>query len=242
MKGGSATPSPAKKAKTSGEVTIVPISSLPQQTVLADVKLKEKGQVGLTLKYAVGGQLSIHNTTNAAILMQEGSLILGFGKAKFKLTSECADPGTQQLFEIKSSDDLAILNGTLTTVGSIVDTRRKTEPDCKIAYHEIAEVEAGEAGAFGCTLQTSVYFVPDECNKELNKKPEAKPAAAGEAWKAKAQMNLGEGIPPAELATSTCSKIVWVVKWSVNGLMPVRPVLVLTEEAKREAGHALVVV
>ena len=62
MKGGSATPSPAKKAKTSGEVTIVPISSLPQQTVLADVKLKEKGQVGLTLKYAVGGQLAIHNS------------------------------------------------------------------------------------------------------------------------------------------------------------------------------------
>lgn len=100
-----------------------------------------------------------------------------------------------------------------------------------VAYHDMAEVPEQGPGAFSLTLKHSVVF---------------RLPASGEA-------EGGSGVLPSLLQThvaarvdaalwnSSFTKTVWSVKWTANGLGPVRPHVVFTAPVTIAVGRAVMI-
>ena len=229
---GGAQPAAPKKAKAT--VTIVNVEDLPADSEICSVKMTQKGQAGLSLRVGVGNRLHIVNAGKAAVDMQAGSLICGFGKAKFKAGDDGALPDTAHLFMLKGSKDKVLVGKRYADLGSIVEERRQTEPECQVAYHSMDPVADGGPGAFSLSIKHNIYFIPDACNKELIKPDEAKKPPTQ-------QMAVGEVLAASSWASSSCAALVWMVQWGVNGLTPVRPVVLLCEDVSVPESSAMVV-
>ncbi len=85
-------PTPPKRARRRcgtgglGGVTpekIVDHAALPSSSLLQDVPLQSKGQLGLQLQIFVGQKMFVVNTSDKPIKIMPGSLLCGFGKGKF---------------------------------------------------------------------------------------------------------------------------------------------------------------
>ena len=85
-------------------------------------------------------------------------------------------------------------------------------------------------GKFSCEQKHSIWFVPAE--EEQKKKN-----GAADSQKL-LQMSVGSRMP-LTVWPSHCCSIVWVVKWGILGLTPVRPIVCMTTEANIPAGRAL---
>jgi len=130
------------------------------------------------------------------------------------------------MFHIKSDQDYIYHQNELVTVRDVIGERRKVDPDCKLTYHNFADKTEGETGEVEITLKHKVYF--------MTKKD------ASESEKKKSQVNLAAFLPLDIWASESCkvAKIMWATKWATQGLAPVRPLVILTEDVVLGPGRA----
>ena len=114
-------------------------------------------------------------------------------------------------FKISSQDDLVVLNGIVTDVGTVVRDQRAKKPDAQICYHGI-KVDEADPQKFNIEVTHNVVFVPknDElADKDIN------------------CHNIAAKEEPKVWNTDVL-KTLWVVRWTAKGLMPVKPTVHLT--------------
>ena len=206
-------PDAAKRARTADDVAVVGESSiLPSVGIIGEAKLTGKGQASLKAKVFVGNALFVQNEGAVATKMNLGSLLIGFGKGKFKLDVEEAKQKKAMLFELSNDGDIVHHNGKTQPLLDVFKERRKTEPGCKVAYHDMVETP-DSLGGFTLTRKHAVWFLPDE------------------AVEAIAATNLAAKVPKEVFESSDYMKLIWVTKWQTAGLMPIRPYVVLMKDA-----------
>ena len=119
-----------------------------------------------------------------------------------------------------------MLTGTdLVSLLDVVNMRRKTHPDCRVAYHDVMPHAEGPAGAFSLAVVSQIAFRPQ-------------PPAA-DAPPAHLQTRVAATVPVSAW-DGHYSGLVWSLKWAQNGLSPVRPQVVMLADVTIKPGHSLV--
>ena len=219
----------AKKPKLDGPM--VNVEDLPAEGAVCTIKMTQKGQTGCSLRIGVGNKLHVLNVGKEPVELTSGMLVCGFGKAKFKPGDDCALPDTARLYQLHNSTDEVLMGKRRIDLGTIIEERRATDPECKVAYHNMEPMPHGAPGAFTLTVVNNIYFIPDACNKELinPQEPQKVPTQ---------QMAAGEILAVSAWAQGTATQVIWMVQWGINGLMPVRPVVVLKGDVTIPPGSA----
>ena len=204
---------------------VVPLASTPTRADLVSVQMQQKGQEGLVLKVKVNKQVNIWNETDTARTLVPGSLVAGFGKGTFKQNTD----GKLNLdmawrYNLESDLDFVFHNNKLMRVRDVVNERKATEPECKIAYHTTEPSEDGDVRHFNVRRNHDVFFVFD--------------AKGNVDSKSNVQMNVAQ-LMPMEVWSTHCCDIIWATKWGVLGLTPVRPLVLMTKSVALDSGRAL---
>ena len=194
-----------------------------------------KGQVGISVVCKLGPKpylVNTHKEQQKELL--RGSVVVGFGKGKFKL-NEQPEPIVQDgvpRFLLEGSSDMILHNNELTTVKDVMDAKRKTDPLAKVAYHKLVETngEDHELGAFSLTQEHDVYFHP--VGHALDADGDAQDSR-------KPNQNFAACLIPHKLWETYTTAVEWAAKWAVNGLTPMRPVVVMTRDVELAPGRAL---
>ena len=154
-------------------------------------------------------------------------LTLGyFGKGSFKLLRADQQPEAGSIpFTLTSHKDLIMINGTLMTLGDAIAKQRVTDVTARISYHEMIPVD-GSPGEFTVKCIHHVWFT---------KKPDSEGTAAAAAH---THLSIASVLDHNEWNTRA-SKLVWVVRWTAKGLMPVKAAAVLTQSGKLATGRAV---
>ena len=191
------------------------------------------------------------NTSDSHISVAAGNVLTGFGKIQFRNigTDNAAafDADLDLAFAPKDSSTKIIMEPHLTTIGDeiVKKSKEKSSDAAKVCYHTIEQAPGQETGTFilkqdvnvvarskdmtqqgtvtgsnfGCFVPLKTWMPPAPC-------PE--PPAAGEAG--------GGDAPP-----SPWFEVVWACKWGPNGIMPVRPLVVVTSQLEIPAKHAVAI-
>ena len=78
-------------------------------TELASIAMVQKGQPGLMIKMFLGNVGYVVNPTGNELMLPVGSVLLGFGRGKFKI--DAAEDATRtHLFQVERSSDLVLHN------------------------------------------------------------------------------------------------------------------------------------
>ncbi len=129
--------------------------------------LNKNGNVLIHVK--TGNRPYLVNKSEAGQNLAAGTVLAAFGRGRFKKhqanppAGEVEDPRKEIKYCIDGPDDLVLHNGNLTTVGDLVEARRKTgtTPVVKINYHEMIDKPVdGKPGNFELKQVHDLRFVP----------------------------------------------------------------------------------
>ena len=217
---------PAKRPRKL--TSTIPMQDLPALTEMTTVPLMQKGQTGVQLRVFVGNKVYLLNTSSAEVMLPQGSVIAGFGKGKFKIdATEAADK--IHLFQLEGSQEEVYHNNKTQRLLDTVNDRRKQEPNCKIAYHDMVVDENSDPGAFVLNIKHKIFFVPGV-------------ASEGDEEGGKlSQMSLAASVPQSVWSNCEICSIKWATKWAINGLTPIRPLVILDGDLQLGAGRAIAV-
>ena len=107
-------------------------------------------------------------------------------------------------FKLQSDQDLVAVHGQAVTLGEVMAYQRSNKPDCHICYHNM-DVSMEDPKKFTLDLTHKVVFQPKDDNV-----PEV------------STHNLGYK-EKLESWSSEALQLLWVVRWTAKGLMPVKP-------------------
>ena len=196
---------PNKKAKVDSK-NIVANDSIAQP-LLHECKLPGKDP-HMFCQVRASHVVVLVNKSSKELSMNANAFLIGFGKGAFKLLKGSEEPQpTQYLFSLTSHATSVVFNNAVTTVGKVLATQRESKPDCKVCYHRLQD-NADDAKKFSLTLSHKIVFAPSETVVEVS------PANIGnkenfEVW----------------TANDEVAEVLWIVRWTAKGLMPVRPVV-----------------
>ena len=135
-------------------------------------------------------------------------------------TSE--DPSDKMyLFELKSQDDPVIINNVVQTLGKAVYDQRQTDPTAGVAYHKIAEDTANPKNFTLSTTHRVAFALKEEG-----------------AESTQTANNIGLKCP-FPMWNCGCLFIVWHVRWTLKGLVPVKPAVLLKASVTLAAAESL---
>ena len=127
-----------------------------------------------------------------------------------------------------TSEDSVLLNGKMQVVKNMLHAREVQKGKGEVAYHEVS---AKADRDFEITRKHEVYF-----------KAAAKVTAEAEGD----DLKLGKGtgsfaslVPYASLGALKHASVIWSVRWSAKGLMPVKPTVRLMGEVALDAHKAM---
>ena len=132
------------------------------------------------------------------------------------------------MFAIKTCDDLVVYGGATFTVKEVMRAKRITDPEAEIAYHSVFEVASTDTDAFGVKLEHEVFFIPEFSSDDEG--GQSQPID---------KHNLAGKLPANTFENSHCVVATWSVKWSPQGLGPVRPLVLFKKSCDLPAGKAL---
>ena len=215
--GGDEEETPSKKPRVSDQ-RIVEASKI-KQALLLEAKLAGKDMP--TLQIRAGHVIYINNKTTSKVVLQANTLLCHFGKGGFKLLKGPEDNPTEKQYPYKLLDDkeLVVLNNTFQSLGKVVEDQRQTKPDCQVVYHTMKRNDENPK-LFELALSHRLVFEPSVANPEVSVN----------------NMGCKE---PASTWSSEVLGIVWLVRWTQKGLMPVKPAVYLRAGATLEPGQAL---
>ena len=226
------TPEPGKRP-AGGEPSSGPSAKIPKTTTtsqftehiveikdISEALLAESriGKDGPFCQIRAQHQVYLVNKSQQEWNSKGAIYVCGFGKGSFKLLKSDATEGIT--FRLHSSEDKVIFNGAVSPLSKIIAEQRQKKPDCQICYHKLA-VDDTDPKKFALEQTHKVVFCPKEESGEVN----INSLAAKEAlhsWN-----------------SSQCLEILWVVRWTAKGLMPVKPAVYLKGSVVLAVGRAL---
>ena len=134
------------------------------------------------------------------------------------------DAAAMILYEMKTSGEMVQFNNRYISLHSVVKNKRATNPAAKLMYHVMTDTSGGE---FDLALEHEVYFAPKSMFvDEQDEQSQLLKIAATIPW---------------ELWQTSVTSIAWAVKWTLQGLCPVRPIVVLKDDCAIPPGHCLMI-
>ena len=204
---------------------IVDIQSLPANPLLEAPFLK---QTALQVKVFVGNKVYVANTGETDVSIPVGTFLCGYGIGKFdRNTKGNFNPDCHLMFKIKTCDDL-VYTSKLVTVKEVLAHQRANNPEAKIAYHSMFDIASTDKDAFGVKQEHEVFFIPAFTSGE-----------EGGQSQSITQSTLAGKLPANTFEKSHCVVATWSVKWSPQGLGPVRPLVLFKKSCDLPAGKAL---
>ena len=167
----------------------------------------------------------VNTSESDPLVVPRGTLVAGFGKGKWERCSGESDDTKQTPYKLSHHDDLVLSGSDLIPLLDVVNERRKTHPDCRVSYHELAPQGEGPPGGFALQKTVDVLFTPQ-------------PPSAGEQPAANLQTRVA-ATAPLPAWSGHYSRLVWSVKWNAAGLTPVRPQIAFVESVTIRPGHML---
>ncbi|CAK9020636.1 Uncharacterized protein SCF082_LOCUS14989, partial [Durusdinium trenchii] len=158
---------------------------------------------------------AVVKNTSGEVTLPEGTVLCGFGKAKFQECPKDAstlDPDTQFIFEV-NGDTFGTLDNTTGTMNEILKYAKETKPaNCKVCYHKASQDPEGN---WALEKEHNVVFtiLKEDANLKYSQSQAGKlllPALS--CWESKA-----------------CA-VGWNFKWSLNGIQPQRAVVMVTQD------------
>ena len=207
---------------------IVSADNVPSGITLKEVDLTIKGRPAGTMVIKPENIVFIQNKTDAPLTFNAGAILAGFGRGVWKLQGKDndIDEQTMLLYKLDGPDSRVVFNSSnYQSVMSIVKTRRTKQPLCKIQYHTMTDAVGANPGSFSLVLEHSVYFAPATVTVDSEQLQQGSVAAT----------------LPWHVWQNTVTDISWAVKWNAQGLGPVRPLVVFTNEVILPPKHALLI-
>ena len=123
----------------------------------------------------------------------------------------------------------------------LLDAQKHKNPsEAKINYYKCVEAPtATDPTDFTVVREHAVYFCPSKVEVKEDGEEEAGAEAEGGDKKASTLQTTAATLLPTSSWVSHCLAIVFVVKWSPNGLTPVRPQVILTADVDIPPGCCL---
>lgn len=199
---------------------VISCEDMPTQGELLSAEMVQKNQSELTLKVFVGYSMYVVNDSAAEQTLHAGSVLAGFGKGKFKAKADTKEEENTLKFSLSSSDDLVLHKSKLLTVGAVLAEKKQSDPQAKVAYHDLEEVP-GNLGDFKLTMKVPIQFTWEEENAKDK------------------QLSAGCYIPSTSYEQPGLCQCIWATRWCVQGLAPVRPFLVLLKDVTLGSKKAL---
>ena len=204
---------------------IVDIQSLPANP-LQEVSFQKQPE--LQIRVFVGNKVYVANTGDKDVTIPVGTFLCGYGKGVFaRNTNESFNPDCHHMFHIKTCNDF-VFTSNLARVDEVVANQRSSNPEAKIAYHSMFDIASKEKDAFGIKQEHEIYFIPAFSSEE-----------EGGQKQQITQVTLAGKLPANTVESSHCVVSTWAVKWSPQGLSPVRPLVLFTQSCDLPAGKAL---
>lgn len=221
----------AKRRRISEPVTVQTMNAteVPQtklaEAALQNVKRDLSGKVLVRIDTAQSWY--IVNTASGEAKLAAGMVVAGFGPGSFQHQPRngqeiaAVDKDKLLLFDLTSAE-FVLHNGKLESLGELLQARESEKGKATVCYHEVA-VKPGEAlGQYQITRKHEVYF-----------KPNAKVQAEEEGSELKLQkgtLSFAALVPFTSFEKFQHVKVLWAVKWTLKGLMPVKPLVCLHAE------------
>ena len=153
------------------------------------------------------------------VTLSEGSYVCGFGPGAFKLVKvDDALTGKQIEFKLADHNQRVVLNNQVLTLGTVLAAQRKQKADAQIVYHKIT-LDANKPQEFTLASTHRVTF-------------QMKDMPAENTIHNVAQKE------PVNHWTNQATEVLWAVRWTQKGLMPVRPAVHLKAPLVLPPGHA----
>lgn len=160
-----------------------------------------------------------------------GLVLAGFGKGSYKQRAAGEPVGEKEVLFTLQPETMVLMGNTLKSVRSVVDGKRSTDPHAKVAYHEMSEASTTEdPSKFDLKLTTRIVFVPTGPAKAKEEE--------GEGFSG-AQVSAARMVPMEAWVKGSLAFPAWCVRWAPQGLMPIRPVIVLLQEIMLEPAHGV---
>jgi len=173
----------------------------------------------LMLQIRAAHNLYLVNKGACETALSEGTFLAGFGKGGFKLLKEENDESLP--FRLQDQDTLVVLNGQVTKLGEVLTEHRVKKPDCQLCYHKIVPHES-DPKMFTLELTHKVAFTPKLDDAEIISQANAAAKEVIQSWRG-----------------SPVVKILWNVRWTTKGLMPVKPAVHLILGVSLPVGRSL---
>eukprot|EP00435_Cladocopium_sp_Y103_P018632 s3736_g4.t1 len=135
--------------------------------------------------------------------------------------SSLTDKDKLILFDLTSAE-FVLHNQKLESLGHLLQAREKEKSKATICYHEVTAKPGEDLGQYQISRKHEVYF-----------KPNAKVQAEEEGSELKLQKgtsSLAALVPFTGLDKFQHARVLWAVKWTLKGLMPVKPCVCLYNE------------
>ena len=228
----------AKRRRMSEPVQTMDASEVPQtklaEAALQNLKKDLSGKVLLRIDATQSWYITNNAGTEAKLAA--GMVVAGFGPGGFQHQPRngqevaAVDQDKLVLFDLTSAE-FVLHNGKLESLGEILQARETEKGKAAVCYHEVA-VKAGEAlGQYQITRKHEVYF-----------KPNAKVLAEEDGTELKLQTGTSSFaalVPFTGFQKFQHVRVLWAVKWTLKGLMPVKPVVCLHAEVLLPPGKAM---
>ncbi len=211
VKNSAAAEPPLKKANMRVDPATLVDNTTITEALLWEVKIQTPRHEVLKLQLRVGMAYIVNVGTGEANFNYH-SFLTGFGKGSFKLMAD-GDAASPLEFQLKSSDDLVVINGNVMKLEEVLALERKKKPTATIYYHDLVDSET-EPGKFTLKQTHRVLFVPTT-------KPEGGAAPT--------LQNAGAELSPSQWNTHA-TMLIWQVRWVAKGLQAVGPRVYTTHD------------
>ena len=216
-------PSPVKKAKTdmpeNPSLTVVPMDQVPAN---AEARIWWSTQKAEKQYYTVVGagsrkQVWLVNSGDSALRHKANAPAMGHGQVKWRFAEGGEDDVKPEELTFRLAADGWVYHNSkeLIKVMAVVEETKKTKPNCKVAYHKMVEAH-DQVGVFSLEPEVEVRCVRATVEASGDAKlivSSAGPVIHCDWWDGS----------PFVVAT-------WATRWTAQGLMPVRPIEVFTQD------------
>ena len=132
------------------------------------------------------------------------------------------------MYNIKTCDDF-VFTTKMTTVKEVVAAEQRSgNLEAKIAFHSMFDLASKDKDAFGVKQDHEIFFIPAFASEE-----------EGGQNQRITQGTLAGKLPANAFENSHWVVATWSVKWSPQGLGPVRPLVLFKKSYDLPAGKAL---
>ena len=190
---------------------------------------------GVSMKVVVGSNNCLYLTpsADAEVSLVPGTLVAAYYKGKWWHNDKGTERTDEDItFKLSSTDDLIYMGTKLETLGAALAARRKSRPasNSTVLYHMLQEDPSDDDPAH----QTLTL------NHEMNWKIDAGAPVKREDGKVSTMdyKHVASAVPFNNWNNGITS-IVWTMRWTMNGLAPVRPNVALLKSIKVSPGMAL---